>query len=263
MRLNTYTVDAFASEVFAGNPAAVVPLRDWLPDATMQAIAAENNLSETAFCVPEGEGRWAIRWFTPGTEVDLCGHATLATAYVLARFVDTGRECFAFRTQKAGELFVTRAGDVFTLDFPARPPAPVEVDADLLEGLGGPAPVEVLAARDYLVVYATADQVRALRPRMDRLAGLDRMTIVTAPGDAPGIDFVSRFFAPAKGVPEDPVTGSAHCTLIPYWARRLGRTRLEALQVSRRGGRLHCALEGSRVRIGGRAALYLEGAIHV
>ncbi|MFC7333284.1 PhzF family phenazine biosynthesis protein [Rhodocista pekingensis] len=263
MRLNSYTVDAFATGVFAGNPAAVVPLREWLPDATMQAIAAENNLSETAFCVPEGEGTWAIRWFTPGTEVDLCGHATLATAYVLSRFVDPGRERFAFRTRKAGDLSVSRDGEVFTLDFPARPPVPVEAPADLLEGLGGPPPAAILTARDFLVVYPTAEQVRALSPRMDRLAALDRMTIVTAPGDAPGIDFVSRFFAPAKGVPEDPVTGSAHCTLIPYWAGRLGRTRLEAEQVSRRGGRLHCALEGDRVRIGGRAALYLEGMIHI
>ena len=268
MRLPLYQIDAFADRVFAGNPAAVVPLEAWLPDADMQAIAAENSLSETAFLVPNpgGDG-WTLRWFTPAVEVDLCGHATLASAYLLTHVLHPGLERVAFDTLKAGRLTVTRQGEVLTMDFPARPPQPVEPHPDLLRALGGPPPVAVLAARDYLVVYEDADTVRGLRPDMQGLMGIDRFAaIVTAPGGGAqdgDVDFVSRFFTPAKGVPEDPVTGSAHCTLIPYWAERLGRTRLEARQVSRRGGRLHCELDGDRVRIGGRAALYLEGTIRV
>lgn len=270
MRLPLYQVDAFTDRVFAGNPAAVVPLPDWLPAATMQAIAAENNLSETAFFVAEGDGVWGLRWFTPSVEVDLCGHATLATAHVISTILAPGTTDLRFRTQRAGELRVTAAGDLLTLDFPARPPHRAEAPEALLRGLGGPAPQAVLAARDYLVVYETAEQVAGLAPDMAVVAGLDRMAIVTAPGpaasgtgDADSVDFVSRFFAPGRGIPEDPVTGSAHCTLIPYWAERLGRTTLEARQLSRRGGRLRCALAGDRVRIGGRAVLYLDGHIHV
>ncbi|QJE73583.1 PhzF family phenazine biosynthesis protein [Aerophototrophica crusticola] len=264
-RLPLYQVDAFAERPFTGNPAAVVPLDSWLPDGLMQAIALENNLSETAFLVPEGDGLWGLRWFTPEVEVDLCGHATLASAFVLSTILHPGLERMRFRTVKAGELGVTRDGDVFTLDFPSRPPQPVEVPASLVPALGGPAPQAVLASRDYFVVYETADQVRALAPNFFDLAGVDRMVIVTAPGGGPDgdVDFVSRFFAPKEGIPEDPVTGSAHCTLIPYWAEKLGKTRLEARQVSARSGRLHCALEGDRVKIGGRGVLYLEGSIHV
>ncbi|MEA1676773.1 PhzF family phenazine biosynthesis protein [Nitrospirillum sp. BR 11163] len=268
MRLPIYQIDAFTSAVFGGNPAAVVPLDAWLPDTVLQAIAMENNLSETAFFVPPGpedKGAWGLRWFTPAVEVDLCGHATLATAHLMMNILYPGTERVAFRTQRAGLLTVAREEGKLTLDFPARPPQePERVHGGLAAALGGPAPTTILAARDYLVVYDDAAAVRALTPDMAGLMGIDRFAvIVTAPGDEPGVDFVSRFFAPAKGVPEDPVTGSAHCTLIPYWARHLGTDRLSARQVSRRGGELTCRLEGERVRIGGDAVLFLEGHIHV
>ncbi|PWC53035.1 PhzF family phenazine biosynthesis protein [Azospirillum sp. TSO22-1] len=262
MRLPIYQVDAFADAVFAGNPAAVVPLEAWLPDATLLAIAAENNLSETAFFVRGGDD-CELRWFTPAVEVDLCGHATLATAFVISTILEPGRERFAFATRQAGTLTVTREGKRFVLDFPARPPAAVDPHPNLLPALGGPKPVAVLGGRDYLVVYDDAAAVRELKPDMTRLAALDRFAVsVTAPGEG-GLDFVSRFFAPGKGVPEDSVTGSAHCTLIPYWAQRLGKTTLSARQVSARGGNLACELVGDRVKIGGTAVLYLEGVIHV
>ncbi|HYH37830.1 MAG TPA: PhzF family phenazine biosynthesis protein [Azospirillum sp.] len=262
MRLPIYQVDAFADAVFAGNPAAVVPLEAWLPDATLLAIAAENNLAETAFFVRDGVG-CELRWFTPAVEVDLCGHATLATAFVIATILEPGRERLEFGTRQAGTLTVTREGERFVLDFPARPPSAVEPHPDLLPALGGPKPAAVLAGRDYLVVYDDAAAVRELTPDMARLGALDRAAVcVTAPG-AEGLDFVSRFFAPGVGIPEDPVTGSAHCTLIPYWAQRLGKTTLSARQVSARGGNLACELAGDRVKIGGTAVLYLEGVIHV
>ncbi|WP_044564669.1 PhzF family phenazine biosynthesis protein [Azospirillum sp. B4] len=268
MRLPIYQIDAFTDAVFGGNPAAVVPLEAWLPDAAMQAIAAENNLSETAFFVPPGagdDGAWGLRWFTPAVEVDLCGHATLATAHLMMNILHPGTDRVVFRTRKAGLLAVGRLDGLLTLDFPSRPPQiPETVHDGLVAALGGAAPTAILAARDYLVVYDDAAAVRALTPDMAALMDIDRFAvIVTAPGDEPGVDFVSRFFAPAKGVPEDPVTGSAHCTLIPYWARRLGTDRLSARQVSRRGGALTCRLDGDRVRIGGQAALFLEGHIHI
>ncbi|MDE1147470.1 MAG: PhzF family phenazine biosynthesis protein [Azospirillaceae bacterium] len=271
MRLPIYQIDAFTDRVFGGNPAAVVPLDAWLPDATLQAIAAENNLSETAFFVPPGpgdDGAWGLRWFTPLVEVDLCGHATLATAHLMMNVLHPGTARVVFRTQKAGLLTVTReteGAERLVLDFPARPPqAPDTVHAGLVTALGGPRPTAILASRDYLVVYEDAATVRALAPDMAGLAGIDRFAVIaTAPGDEPGVDFVSRFFAPAEGVPEDPVTGSAHCTLIPYWAGRLGIDRLTARQVSARGGALACRLDGDRVHIGGHAVLYLEGHITV
>jgi len=263
MRLPLYQVDAFTDRVFAGNPAAVVPLESWLPDAQLQAIAAENNLAETAY-VLRGEDAFELRWFTPAVEVDLCGHATLATAFVLSTLLEPGRDRLDFVTRQAGTLTVTREGDLFTLDFPSRPAEPVAApDPRLVAALGGPAPSAILASRDYLVVYGSEEQVRALSPDMAALATLDRYAVcATAPG-RDGVDFVSRFFAPAQGIPEDPVTGSAHCTLIPYWAERLGKTTLTARQVSARGGDLACALAGDRVRIGGKAVLYLEGSITV
>ena len=263
MRLPIYQVDAFTDRVFAGNPAAVVPLESWLPDAQLQAIAAENNLAETAYFL-RSDDVFELRWFTPAVEVDLCGHATLATAFVISTLLERGRERMDFVTRQAGTLTVTRDGDLFTLDFPSRPPAAVETpDPALVAALGGPAPVAILGARDYLVVYEDEAAVRALTPDMAALARLDRFAVcVTAPGTGE-VDFVSRLFAPAQGIPEDPVTGSTHCTLIPYWAKRLGRTRLSARQVSARGGDLTCELAGDRVRIGGKAVLYLEGAIAV
>lgn len=263
MRLPIYQVDAFTDRVFAGNPAAVVPLESWLSDAQMLAIAAENNLAETAFFIRNGE-EFELRWFTPAVEVDLCGHATLATAFVISTILEPGRERMNFATRQAGTLTVTRDGDRYTLDFPNRPAKPAErVDPNLLAALGGPAPAAVLSGRDYLVVYESADAVRALAPDMALLSKLDLFAVcVTAPGEN-GVDFVSRLFAPAQGIPEDPVTGSTHCMLTPYWAERLGKTVLTARQVSARGGDLLCELAGDRVRIGGQAVLYLEGSILV
>jgi len=261
MRIPLYQIDAFADGPFTDNPAAVCPLDAWLPEDVMQAIAAENNLSETAFFVPEGEF-YRLRWFTPATEVDLCGHATLASAYVVFRWLQPARHRVAFETQQAGRLTVARDGDLLALDFPSRPPAPLAMSEPLATALGRH-PAALLAARDYLAVYESADDITAIAPDFAALAALDRFAvIVTAPGTG-GTDFVSRFFAPARGVDEDPVTGSSHCTLIPYWAQRLGKNRLAARQLSRRGGALSCALDGDRVTIAGRALPYLEGTITV
>jgi PhzF family phenazine biosynthesis protein len=259
MELPIFQIDAFTSQVFGGNPAAVVPLAQWLPAERMQSIAAENNLAETAFFVPKGD-HYELRWFTPTVEVDLCGHATLATAHLLFSRYEKTAQSVRFTTQ-SGWLQVTREGDRLALDFPARAPAPCQVPAELLPALGTPA-AEVLAARDYLVILRSAEAVRAVSPDMARLAALDRFAvIVTAPGD--DCDFVSRFFAPAQGIPEDPVTGSAHCTLIPYWARRLQKLQLLGRQISARGGELFCEDRGDRVSIAGHAVLYLQGTIYV
>jgi PhzF family phenazine biosynthesis protein len=261
MRLPIYQVDAFTDSLFGGNPAAVCPLEAWLPDATMQAIAAENNLSETAFLVRD-RGDYALRWFTPTVEVDLCGHATLASGHVVFRFLQPERERVNFHTMKAGTLTVSKHADMLVMDFPARPAAPCAAPAGLLAALGG-TPREVLRARDYLVVFDSAAEIAALNPDLAALARVDCWAaIVTAPGEN-GIDFVSRFFAPRQGVPEDPVTGSAHCTLVPYWANRLGKTEFDARQLSRRGGALRCALHGDRVSIAGKAVVYLEGQIRM
>lgn len=261
MRIPIYQVDAFADEPFSGNPAAVCPLESWLPDERMQAIAAENNLSETAFFVAEGEA-YALRWFTPGSEVDLCGHATLAAAHVIFEFLAPSRAKVEFRT-KSGLLTVERAGELLALDFPAQPARACQVPDGLLPALGRE-PGEVLANdRDYLVVFGSESCVRALEPDFRALAQLDRMAVcVTAPGEMrDGPDFVSRFFAPGVGIDEDPVTGSAHCMLVPYWSERLQKTKLDARQVSARGGRLVCEARGDRVRIAGKARTYLEGTI--
>ncbi len=262
MMLPLYQVDAFTNTLFGGNPAAVCPLDTWLPDGTMQAIAAENNLAETAFFVREGSD-YALRWFTPTVEVDLCGHATLASGHIVFQFLKPQRVSVNFRTMKAGTLSVTRrAAGLLEMDFPARPPVPVEAPASLLAALGGQ-PKAVLSARDHLVVYGSAAEVAALDPDFVALGKEDCWAaIATAPGDN-GVDFVSRFFAPAQGINEDPATGSSHCTLAPYWARRLGKTELEARQLSRRGGALRCTVQGDRVKIAGRAVLYLEGKIAV
>jgi PhzF family phenazine biosynthesis protein len=260
MDVPIFQVDAFSEKVFGGNPAAVCPLTEWLPDDVLQAIAAENNLAETAFFVRREAGRFGLRWFTPVCEVELCGHATLASALVLFDQLNEPGDILRFDT-KSGELTVSRRADLLALDFPARPPVKAEVHPNLLKALGGK-PVEVLAARDYLVRYETAEQVRALAPDFGALMDLDRFAvIVTAPGV--DCDFVSRFFAPSKGIPEDPVTGSAHCTLIPYWAQELGKTSLHARQVSKRGGELFCKLKGDRVEIAGRGKLFLKGQITI
>ena len=259
MQIPLYQIDAFTDRPFAGNPAAVCPLDSWLPADLMQAIAAENNLSETAFFVREGEG-YRLRWFTPTTEVDLCGHATLASAYVVFRWLRPETGVVRFETEKAGPLTVSRDGDLLALDFPARPPEPCMITDAVTDALGR-RPASLFAARDYLAVYESADEIAALAPNFTAVAALERFAvIVTAPGKG-DVDFVSRFFAPARGVDEDPATGSAHCTLIPYWAARLGKTRLAARQLSRRGAALSCALDGDRVTIAGRATLFLEGTI--
>jgi len=258
MKIPLFQIDAFTSRVFGGNPAAVCPLTAWLDDATLQSIAAENNLSETAFFVG-GSGSYQIRWMTPATEVDLCGHATLASGWVVMNRLEAGRDAVTFGS-RSGPLTVTRQGELLALDFPARPPEPVRDAAAVAAALGRP-PREVLAGvRDALAVFETEDEVRSLKPDMARVAGLERPgLIVTAPGRE--CDFVSRFFAPALGIAEDPVTGSAHCTLVPYWSRRLGKDRLEARQVSARGGELVCERKGDRVLIAGRAVPFLEGQI--
>ena len=259
MRIPLYQVDAFAGRVFAGNPAAVCPLERWLDEATLQAIAAENNLSETAFFTRAGDG-YDLRWFTPMQEIDLCGHATLASAFVVFHHLDPAARAVTFRS-KSGPLIVTREGDLLSMEFPARPPAACERPATIEQALGS-SPREVLRARDYLAVFESEEQVLALEPRMELVGALDALGVIaTAPGRAS--DFVSRFFAPRAGVPEDPVTGSAHCTLIPYWSQRLGVKQLHALQVSRRGGELWCEDRGERVVMAGRAVRYLEGTIEV
>jgi len=257
MRIPCYQVDAFTRTLFAGNPAAVCPLERWLPDATLQAIATENNLCETAFFVPEPGGVFHLRWFTPTVEVDLCGHATLASAFVLMTELERVRTVANFRS-KSGPLAVTRDGDAYTLDFPSRPPVAADCPPALATALGC-TPTAVLRSRDWLVVLESAAAVRAVRPDMAALMRVEAAVIVTAPGDEPGVDFVSRFFAPGLGIPEDPVTGSAHCTLAPYWAGRLKRTQLQARQVSARGGEIRCTLQGERVDLTGHAVLVKTG----
>jgi PhzF family phenazine biosynthesis protein len=261
MELPIYWVDAFTERVFGGNPAAVIPLDSWLDDTLMQRIASENGLSETAFFVRTGPARAGLRWFTPATEVDLCGHATLATAHVLFNQLGQAESPVVFDT-KSGPLSVTRRGPLIELDFPSRPAEPAEPPESLLRGLRL-RPAEVLRAeRMWLCVYATAEEVSALAPDFGALGSVvpGRM-IPTAPGR--DCDFVSRFFAPDAGIPEDPVTGSAHCTLVPYWARRLGKAKFHARQVSRRGGELWCELAGDRVRMAGHGVAYLKGSIRV
>jgi PhzF family phenazine biosynthesis protein len=255
-----YQIDAFTNRPFAGNPAAVCPLEAWLPDETLLAIAAENNLAETAFFVRQGD-RFDLRWFTPAVEVELCGHATLASGALVLERMEPSWEKVSFQT-RSGELVVQRAENgLWSLDLPARPPVPTIVTGDLIEALGA-RPTFAVQARDIVAVYEDAEMVRRIKPDMARIAALPTFAVaITAPGshaDA-DVDFVSRFFAPAKGVPEDPVTGSLHCTLVPYWAERLGRKHLRARQVSTRGGELDCMLSGNRVELKGGAVMVLEG----
>jgi len=259
-----YQVDAFADAVFSGNPAAVVPLESWLPDDTLLAIAAENNLPETAFFVPlpSGDG-YHLRWFTPTFEIDLCGHATLATAWVLFNALGFAGRRLRFDS-KSGPLFVERAGDLLTLDFPSWPPKRVEV-TPLMERAFGARPLEAWAGRDLLCVFGDEDTVRGMRPDHAAFHEMPYVcNIASAQARLGGeFDIVSRVFCPEAGVPEDPVTGSAHSLLTPFWAQRLGKTELRSYQASSRGGRLWCALADDRVRISGRAALYLRGTIEL
>lgn len=254
-----YQIDAFTDRLFAGNPAAVCPLDSWLEDAKMQAIAAENNLAETAFFVPE-DGGYHLRWFTPENEVDLCGHATLATAFVLFQCLGVPGDAIRFSTRSGG-LTVTRKGELLELNFPALPGDAIAPPVALTDGLGK-IPTETYLASHYMTVFETEADVAALAPDMMALATLHPAGVIaTAPGE--DVDFVSRFFAPSHGIPEDSVTGSAHCTLIPYWSSRLDRDTLVAHQISARGGTLECQARGDRVGIAGRAVLYLEGKIRI
>ncbi|MHB9027507.1 MAG: PhzF family phenazine biosynthesis protein [Candidatus Latescibacterota bacterium] len=261
MKLPLFQIDAFASRVFAGNPAAVCPLESWPEDSLLQSIAMENNLSETAYFAPEGDG-YRLRWFTPVAEVDLCGHATLASAFALFSILGFPGDRISFQS-RSGELKVERGEKgLLKMDFPAQPPAPCNAPDALIAALGH-APSEALRAQDYFIVFEDEGVVRNLRPDFSLMNKVDlRGVIITAPGSGDA-DFVSRFFAPKLGIPEDPVTGSAHCALIPFWSRRLGRRELHALQVSPRGGELFCADNGDRVSIAGRAVKFLEGTIEI
>lgn len=261
MPLRFFQIDAFTSQLFGGNPAGVVPLETWLLDPVLQNIAAENNLSETAFIRParSRDADYDLRWFTPNLEMDLCGHATLATAHVLWQHLNDTGQRLRFST-RSGVLAVDCQGDHLILDFPSRPAVRCELTDDVIAALGM-RPIEVWDARDLMAVFDSEAHVRSLRPDMEKVAALDAFAVIaTAPGQE--CDFVSRFFAPKAAVPEDPVTGSAHCTLIPYWSRRLDKRELLARQVSARGGELHCRDNGDRVHIGGRCVTYLEGVIH-
>ena len=259
MNLQIFQIDAFTDKVFAGNPAAVCPLKEWLPDDQMQNIALENNLAETAFFVAQGDS-YALRWFTPAAEVDLCGHATLATAYLLFNRLAPEKSQVDFDT-RSGRLSVTRESDLLVMDFPAMPPQRMDTPPTFAGALGG-APTEFWTQDDFLVVYETEAEIRDLKPDMAGLMDIGgRGVIVTAPGT--DCDFVSRFFAPAIGIPEDPVTGSAHCISVPYWSERLGKSDLTARQVSARGGVVFCQNQGQRIRIAGRAALYMVGEIYL
>jgi PhzF family phenazine biosynthesis protein len=259
MKIPYFHLNTFTSAAFRGNAAGVCLLDSWPEDKTLLNIAAENKHSETAYVVARGSD-YDLRWFTPAIEMDLCGHATLAAALVVFTHLDRKRTSVRFHS-RSGELNVTRDGDVLTLDFPSRPAASSPVPEELVRGLGAK-PVEVLKSRDFMAVFRTQQEVRDLKPDFAVLRGLDCLGIIaTAPGT--DCDFVSRFFAPSGGVDEDPVTGSAHCTLIPYWAQRLGKTKLFARQISQRGGELFCELKGERVRIGGKAVLYLRGEIEI
>jgi PhzF family phenazine biosynthesis protein len=257
MKIRQYQVDAFATRAFEGNPAAVCPLENWLDDDLLQAIAEENNLSETAFFVPSAKG-FALRWFTPAKEVDLCGHATLATAHIIYESLGFTEPVITFET-RSGDLFVKKQGSLLQMDLPAYRLTVCEISETLVQGLGM-RPIEVLADDDYLAVFDSEATVRAITPNQVLLGQLDlRGVIVTAPGT--DVDFVSRFFAPKIGIPEDPVTGAAHCKLAPYWAGRLGKNTLSARQVSKRGGNLACEVKADRVVLSGSAVTFMEAEI--
>ena len=254
-----YVVDAFAEKIFEGNPAGVCIMEKWLPDDLMRKIAMENNLSETAFAVKETNG-YRLRWFTPGGEVDLCGHATLATAYVIANFVESNTTTIHFQTL-SGQLTVTKKAELYEMDFPVYTLKPVPVTEAIVEALHA-RPLEAFMGRDLLCVMADEDQVFGAKPDQSKLLELDGLLVhMSAKGTE--YDCVSRTFAPKCGVPEDPVCGSGHCHIIPFWANRLGKTALVARQASPRGGTLYCQNKGDRVILGGYAALYSVGDIKI
>ena len=260
MELPIFQIDAFTSRSFGGNPAAVVVLaEEWLADELLQAIAAENNLSETAFVLTRFQP-FPLRWFTPKIEVDLCGHATLASAYVLLKHYFPAQSQVKFAT-RSGELTITRRGGQLAMDFPARPGERIPVSDEIIAALGAK-PAEAYLARDLLTIFSAETEVAALKPNLELVAALDAFAVI-ASAKGGQVDFVSRFFAPRAGIPEDPVTGSAHCTLIPYWAGRLGKDVLIARQLSPRGGDLSCEMNRERVLIAGDAVEYLRGKISI
>lgn len=261
MKLKMYQVDAFADKVFSGNPAAVCPLDQWMADDILQSIAMENNLAETAFYVKDGN-QFQLRWFTPTLEVDLCGHATLATAYVLFHHEGFQSDTVHFHSPRSGPLSVKRKENILTLNFPVDILEPADVTSSLIAGFDIPPKMAFKGKSDYLLIYEKEEDIKKLTPNMDQIAKIKaRGVIVTAKGNE--VDFVSRFFAPQSGVDEDPVTGSAHTTLTPYWSRQLNKVELTARQLSRRGGNLKCKLIDDRVEIGGHAHLYLIGEIFI
>jgi len=261
MKIPFFQVDAFTSNVFSGNPAAICILETWLDNDVMQKIAAENNLSETAFLVPKSAGNYKLKWFTPTIEMDLCGHATLASGFVLFEFYERNKTELKFQTL-SGELTVKKSEDLLSLNFPARLPVAI-TPPEILTGALGAEPSQVLASRDLLAVFEDEKTIRNMAPDFDRIRKIKShfAVIVTAPGEQ--ADFVSRFFAPNAGVNEDPVTGSAHCTLIPYWAERLNKNRLHAYQLSGRRGEIFCENLGDRVSISGHCALFAKGEIYI
>jgi PhzF family phenazine biosynthesis protein len=261
MKIPIFQVDAFTNRLFRGNPAAVCPLDSWLPDETMQKIALENSVAETAFFVSTDLG-YEIRWFTPDIEQDLCGHATLAAAHVIARHLDPTRSTIRF-ISRSGELTVLVENDLITLNFPSRIPVPAAAPREILAAIQVK-PLEVLKSRDYIFVFDNEETIRNLKPKQSILDQINLDpggVIVTAPGKE--VDFVSRFFTPQASIFEDPVTGSAHCSLIPYWGKRLGKEAMVAQQLSARGGKLYCKNQGERVLISGEAVTYMEGHIYV
>jgi PhzF family phenazine biosynthesis protein len=267
MRIPLFHVDAFTNQLFRGNPAAICLLHAWLDDELLRKVAAENNLSETAFIVPK-YGRSAddydLRWFTPRGEVRLCGHATLASAYVLLNLLHPGRQEVRFETRFSGILTVRKIGELFAMDFPALfPKACANAPDALISALAPTPPSALLEVNDtYIVVYDDADTIQNMRPDFARLERLHPFVVtVTAPGH--DVDFVSRYFKPSYGMPEDPVTGSAHCALTPYWAERLGKTELHAWQLSERGGELWCEMAGNRVILKGNAVLTMQGTLTI
>jgi PhzF family phenazine biosynthesis protein len=257
MNINMYQVDAFTGKLFGGNPAAVCPLDSWFPENLMQNIAMENNLAETAFFVPEND-HFAIRWFTPAVEINLCGHATLASGHVLFNHLNFAGDRIKF-TSKSGDLIVSRNKDLLSLDFPADKPSSIDIPSGLIKALGLE-PIQTLKSRDIMAVFGSEDDILAIKPDFELLRQVEaHAIIVTAPGKS--CDFVSRFFAPRLGINEDPVTGSAHTALIPYWSERLGKKSMLAHQLSVRGGVLYCEHRSDRVLIGGRAVTYMSGQL--
>ena len=258
MKIPIYQVDAFTSDIFKGNPAAVCPLKEWLPDTMMQNIAMENNLSETAFFI-EDNGIFYIRWFTPKAELDLAGHPTLATAHILLNEFQNDYEELTFKTKVGDTLKVTINENLYLMDFPSRPPKRIN-EIDLLYEALGKKPIEILAHRDLIAVFNNQDEILSINPDLEKLKKIDFPSVViTSLGD--NSDFVSRNFAPKLGIPEDPVTGSSHCELIPYWSNKINKKEMIALQVSERGGKIYCTYKDSRVLLGGEAVTFLRGEI--